>query len=244
MSWSNKTIIAFDLGYTLVTNDRAKHYCQYAQKKNIRLDFNQVEQAFHLVDKQFMRQYPKVISTGFNAYFPWFLGLVNFHLRLTCDLVEQSEFIREEMLRQGPPYWKPFPWTMEVLSQLKERAYRLALLSNWDKSARPILQKLQLTDYFETIIISEEFGCEKPDVRIFHELLRQIGSLPEDILYVGDNYYDDAAGASMAGIDTVILNRYERLGIEETDHPHVVSSIRDLLAFLPAREKAGHVRHG
>ncbi|MEK3733553.1 HAD family hydrolase [Paenibacillus sp. FSL M8-0334] len=241
MNWSNKTIIAFDLGYTLVTNDRVKHYHQYLKEKNIDMNVSEVEQAFHLIDKKFMREYPKVISTGWNAYFPWFLGLVNFHLKLTFDLVEQCEFIKQAAVKQGPPFWKPFPWTFEVLAALQARSYQLALLSNWDHSARPILGNLGLTDYFETIIISDEFGCEKPDVEIFRELLRQTGSPPENILYVGDNYYDDAVGALQAGIDTVILNPYERIGIEETDHPHVVNSIRDLLTLLPAREEEGHV---
>ncbi|MFA9560309.1 HAD family hydrolase [Evansella sp. AB-rgal1] len=229
MQLNGKSVIAFDLGYTLVTNDRVNHYHSYAQSKGITLNVSEITKAFHAVDKIFMREYRKVISHGWNQHFPWFVGNVNHILHQTFDIIEQTNYMKEQREQDPEPYWKVFPWTHDVLTTLKDNSYRLALLSNWDKSARYFLDHLKLTPYFETCIISDEFGCEKPDPRIFHELITKMRMPAEEIVYVGDNYYDDVVGAKQAEIDTILLNPFEKQGIEELDHNYIVPDTRSLV---------------
>ena len=54
------------------------------------------------------------------------------------------------------------------------------------------------------------------------------GVEPSECLYVGDNYYDDAVGASAAGMRTLLINPPGRLGIEELKFPDVIESIQDV----------------
>lgn len=80
----------------------------------------------------------------------------------------------------------------------------------------------------DTVVISSEAGCEKPDRRIFERALLLAGVEPSECLYVGDNYYDDAVGASAAGMRTLLINPPGRLGIEELKFPDVIESIQDV----------------
>jgi putative hydrolase of the HAD superfamily len=243
VDWRNKKVIAFDLGYTLVTNDRAKLHQRYLQSQGIDTDIRSIEMAYHVVDKEFMRIYPKVISTGWNQYFPWFVGRVNYELKHCFNLIEQTEFMSNEVVSNAETdlFWKPFPWTVEVLEQLKHKGYRIALLSNWDSSARSILAKLGLDSLFEVIVISDEVGCEKPEAIIFEELLRQLNCTAKEVLYVGDNYYDDVPGAQSVGMETIVLNPYNKAGMEELSYEPILSDIRSLLEYVPNRNEPARV---
>lgn len=243
MNWSTKKAIAFDLGYTLVTNNRVQLHQQFLRNQGIELEEEIIRRAYHLADKKFMRAYPKVISTGWDYYFPWFVGKVNFLLGHQFNLIEQTNFMKQEIDRlwqSGQSFWTPFPWTVDTLQKLREQNFRLALLSNWDASARPILSFLELDELFDVIIISDEFGCEKPDPSIFQELLLQLNCSSEEVVYVGDNYYDDVPGAAEVGIATLLLNPYGRLGMEELNYTPVVPDIRHLLELLPLHSHAAY----
>ncbi|HDR7438037.1 TPA: HAD-IA family hydrolase, partial [Bacillus anthracis] len=63
-----------------------------------------------------------------------------------------------------------------------------------------------LNRYFETIIISEEAGCSKPDKRIFELALNELNMEPEDVLFVGDDLEKDIGGCQNANIKGVWFN--------------------------------------
>lgn len=63
-----------------------------------------------------------------------------------------------------------------------------------------------LNRYFETIIISEEAGCSKPDKRIFELALNELNTEPEDVLFVGDDLEKDIAGCQNANIKGIWFN--------------------------------------
>ena len=62
--------------------------------------------------------------------------------------------------------------------------------------------------------------------------MKQAGVGPENSIYVGDNYYDDAAGASAVGMRTVIVNRFGNLGIEELTNIPVIEDVRGIIRYL------------
>ncbi len=57
------------------------------------------------------------------------------------------------------------------------------------------------------IIVSGEFGVQKPDPAIFREALRIGGAQPDEAIYIGDSEMYDVAGARAAGITVVWVNR-------------------------------------
>ncbi|MBI4526735.1 MAG: HAD-IA family hydrolase [Deltaproteobacteria bacterium] len=93
------------------------------------------------------------------------------------------------------------PGAEETLRLLEGR-FLLGLVSNGYKDAqRGRLEAAGLTQYFPTIIVSEEVGYEKPDPRIFQIALSEMRVTSCDTIYVGDSIEHDYKGALAAGID-------------------------------------------
>jgi len=230
-----KTFIWFDLGYTLVYQNREKPFLDTLRTFDLEADAEEVHRVFHLVDKHFMREFPHVFGGDKLTYMPWYFGMVQYRLGIRFDLCSFFELWQEAI---GHPVdsWIAYPFAVEVLDELKSKGYRLGIISNWDSSARAIIEKHGFDRFFELIVISSEIGWEKPDVEIFNRAVDRAGAAPEQSIYVGDNYYDDAVGCRKAGLQPIIVNRYGSLGIEEIDDCPVIQDIREIEGFLQERE--------
>jgi putative hydrolase of the HAD superfamily len=225
------TFIWFDIGYTLLYNLREPTYQQVLREHGAEVSEHDLVHAFHWVDKIFMREYPGVLGKDPRTYSPWYLGVLNYHLGLRLDLCRV--FTRWRELQDATKdYWRAFDFAPAVLERLKNRGCGLGIISNWDPSARSILTRQGLAEYFQPIIISSEVGIEKPDERIFRLALEKAGVPASRCLYVGDNYYDDAIGAMKVGMPSVIVNRFERKGIGEIDGHPIIQDIREIERYL------------
>jgi HAD superfamily hydrolase (TIGR01509 family) len=95
--------------------------------------------------------------------------------------------------------------THALLEALRERGYKLALVSNAfdppDLLHRD-LEKLGITERLDTALFSSELGARKPDPTIFREALARLDVAPERALFVGDTLATDIAGASALGMRT------------------------------------------
>ncbi|MBC8103719.1 MAG: HAD family hydrolase [Cytophagales bacterium] len=104
-----------------------------------------------------------------------------------------------------PPDW--LPGLLESLS----RQYRLCVISNYPLSA-PIHQTLDRDDlrrYFETVIVSADFGLIKPHPRLFAAAREGLGNPdPARVVHVGDDWDADIQGAGQAGMKTVYTRQW------------------------------------
>lgn len=87
-----------------------------------------------------------------------------------------------------------------TLRALQKERLRLGILSNHATAVRPTIELL-VGSYIPTtqIIISEEEAIHKPDAIIFERAARQMGTPPDQCVYVGDNLQVDAIGAVKFG---------------------------------------------
>ncbi len=83
---------------------------------------------------------------------------------------------------------------------------------------RQLLDKLGILRYFEATVFSDELGWRKPDGRIFLEAARKLGTLPTNIVHVGDNPEDDVWGAKQAGMRALLFER--KVPREFINDPH------------------------
>ena len=99
------------------------------------------------------------------------------------------------------------PTHARLLRQTREQ-YGLALVSNFDHSptARRILRRDGVEEYFHHITISEEHGWRKPHPRIFTDTLTALGVEPGEALFVGDSPQEDIVGAKGVGMDATWVN--------------------------------------
>jgi putative hydrolase of the HAD superfamily len=97
--------------------------------------------------------------------------------------------------------------TVPVLNTLKKKK-TLALITNFDHHSHiySLLSKLNLTHFFDSIIISSEVGVKKPDPSIFSFALKQTNLEPNEVCYIGDTQ-DDVTAAIEANILPILIQR-------------------------------------
>ncbi len=115
-----------------------------------------------------------------------------------------------------------FPDTISVLSELRERKYKIGLLTNsflpmWMRDRE--LEAYKLLDYFDARLTAAEVGYVKPHPNIYHALLDMLGITAGQAVFVGDRPKNDIAGANAVGLISVLM-----------DPPHVE---RDLEGHIP-----------
>lgn len=75
--------------------------------------------------------------------------------------------------------------------------YRLAIVTNGGGDIqRRRIAHLQLESYFDVVVASTDIDAGKPDPRIFHHALDQLGVAPEAAWHIGDGLRTDIAGLS------------------------------------------------
>ena len=122
-----------------------------------------------------------------------------------------------------------YPCVPETLQAIKEAGYFLGLVSNRSTPCQEQCEALGLLGYFDFAYVAAEVGAWKPDPRIFDRALEITGVLPEETLYIGDNYYADILGAKKAGIQPILL---DPKSIFPEAACTVIHTIRDLGTIL------------
>jgi len=116
----------------------------------------------------------------------------------------------------------------EMLVKLKETGYRLGVVSNRDHPFIEVLEKLELSQYFEFSLAGGEVGSYKPEPGIFQAALEKMDAVAQETVYVGDNYFADVVGSRRAGLQPVL---YDPRGLfPEAGCPTITSF--DQLTFI------------
>jgi FMN phosphatase YigB (HAD superfamily) len=154
----------------------------------------------------------------------------------------------EELMRQLsiPPETVPFDLvtaayedlTLEFLPKLLDGVetavqqlaskYQIGLICNTGYTGgrvlRQVLARHGLIGYFGVLTFSNEHGWLKPDPRIIHHTLAELGVAPEHALHIGDTEDMDIAGAKAAGM-------YSARYLPEGDNDGALSTQADLHFF-------------
>ncbi len=131
-----------------------------------------------------------------------------------------------------PDPWEVFPDALECLEVLEARGIPVAVVSNWDSRLKDVLEGLGLAGRFRFVLVSAEFGAEKPDPSIFLEAVRRMGVRPGRVVHAGDLYREDVLGARAAGLRAVLVDR-------EGTAPFARNRVQDLTGLLGLLETAG-----
>jgi putative hydrolase of the HAD superfamily len=102
--------------------------------------------------------------------------------------------------------WRAYPDVLPCLESL--RVDHVAVITNGDGAQqRKKLRRTGLVDGFADVIASGEFGCSKPDPRIFHYACERASVNPDDAIHIGDSLTVDYEGACASGLRGVLLVR-------------------------------------
>lgn len=120
-----------------------------------------------------------------------------------------------------------------LLEQLKERDYKLAVISNGGHATRlKILEGLGFLDYFDEVFSSESVGIAKPKPEIFLHSCAQIKTTPQQSLYIGDHPINDYQGATQAGLKALLLNGFHPLDHIQPQNLNVIHCLDEVLLYL------------
>ena len=104
-------------------------------------------------------------------------------------------------------YIRLYPGVPEALAMLRQKGYRLWLLSNAQRVFTAFeLRHLGLGEQLDGIYISSDFGCRKPDRRFFRALLEAQKLDAAKCLMIGNDRDTDIAGAKAVGMDTLYMH--------------------------------------
>ena len=122
----------------------------------------------------------------------------------------------------------------ELMDYLRQRGYRMHICSNgFHEIQYKKLAACGLTDYFDTVILSEDAGVNKPSPLFFDYALQKANAQRETTLMIGDNMQNDIQGALASGFDAMLFNRWN---IDPSEGPlpptYVVSNLKDIMKIL------------
>lgn len=107
----------------------------------------------------------------------------------------------------------------EFLAYASERYTLVAATNGLKEVQRPRLHEVKFNTYFSQIVVSDEIGIAKPDVRYFEHAWEISGRPDKDrILMIGDNPQSDIAGGKAFGIDTCLLDPHDKHTEEEATY--------------------------
>lgn len=133
----------------------------------------------------------------------------------------------------------------EVLAELKNRGYKLGVITNTVTSrvehVRMGLRKIDVEKYFDVVVTSVDVGYNKPDERIFQTALKAINVKPDEAVMVGNRISSDIMGGNRIGMKTVLFKWNERY-LNEITTPEeqptcIISSLKELPKILAKMEK-------
>ena len=112
-----------------------------------------------------------------------------------------------EFLQILPTKKKLFPHTIEILNYLKDKNYKMHLITNGFESVQ--MQKIknaEIAHYFTEVITSETSNSLKPNKEIFEFALKTANATLSESIMIGDNETADIQGGINIGMDTVFVN--------------------------------------
>ena len=124
-----------------------------------------------------------------------------------------------------------FPYTIEILTYLKEKGYPMHLITNgFDTVQHSKLASSNLRSFFTEVITSENSNSLKPNKEIFEFAMKRCNTNADECIMIGDNLDADIAGAMNVGLDTVFVNHLcIYADIEPTYMIHHLQELEEIL---------------
>ncbi len=140
--------------------------------------------------------------------------------------------------------------TLRTLATLRDRGLSLGLVSNvalLPDLMRVDLESLGIMPFLDASTFSSEVGTRKPDPRIFHRVLEELGVEPACAAFVGDRVRDDIGGAHAVGMRGVLTREFrqepEVPDIQPDAVIHRLTELPDVLERLEASAGVGGLHH-
>ena len=101
----------------------------------------------------------------------------------------------------------PYPEVKKVLTDLKEKKFKLAILSNGTpKLLEELVKNNNLNNLFDDLFSIEEVKIYKPDFRVYDLPIKKYNIKPNEIIFLSANTWDVSGGGNF-GYNSIWVNR-------------------------------------
>lgn len=240
----NVQAVAFDLFNTLITVDMPSRWSSVdrmldcLREQGVGVHADDFMPVYREVVREFISEAERLGKETHNG--AWISAALQ---RLGIEMAPQDPRVE----RAVEAYFSAFvdnarelPGTAGMLSTLQHR-YRLGVVSNLTHgpAAHQILEHLELTPYFEVVLVSGDLGYRKPHPQVFQSLVEALDLPPSSIAFVGDDPRTDVQGSFDAGmqpVQTVYAQRLKDAAALKTPPSDLsvptIASWQDLLTLL------------
>lgn len=119
---------------------------------------------------------------------------------------------------------------LELVKYLKGLGCRLHICSNgFHEIQYKKLRACGLYDCFDTVILSEDAGANKPSKKFFDYAFEKTGAKVDSTLMIGDNYNADIEGAMDSGLDTILYNRWDPNFVPPRKPTYIVKELGEIM---------------
>lgn len=134
-------------------------------------------------------------------------------------------------------YLKPYPDTIPTLLKLRDRGYKLGIISDgipvkqWQK-----LIQLGIQHFFQHVVISEEHEYKSVAPELFRVALTELDTKPTEAVFIGNDLETDILSANKAGVTSIRIRR-GNARVDEPESPEVkpkyeISKLSELFEIL------------
>jgi putative hydrolase of the HAD superfamily len=226
--------LTFDVVGTLIDFETGilKWFQTHLEKKGLKVEEEEILMGFARTEAHYLKTLPQSSFTGLLPV-------------IFSDMMSSWGFSSEEEdglnFQDSIQNWPPFPDTIEALNELKKH-YRLIAVSNCDSSYLKWMS-LSMNDPFDEMVSSDIVGINKPDKRLFKEVLKRLnrkGVVKEEILHVAQSQFHDIVPISEIGWSSAWIHRRLNCpGFGATPKPYKIvkptlniQSLKDLVEIL------------
>ena len=134
----------------------------------------------------------------------------------------------------------PYPDVLPLLAGLARAGLRVGIVTHGltVKQAEKLV-RLGIVPYLDpkAIFISDQIGISKPNPKLYAAALRDLGLVPDEVMYVGDNPEHDIVPPKSIGMVTVWARRGAKKGTQKPSiaPDYVVDDFIELEAILRER---------
>ena len=152
--------------------------------------------------------------------YTWLRSLMKRHKdfwKITEDSLDKSinvfkidNSMRDELLNLYK-ILSPFKEVPEVLKSLKNKNYKLAILSNGTPSLlNELVQSNNLNNLFDDIFSIEEVGVYKPDSKVYDLPIKKYNIEKNEVVFLSANTWDVSGGGNY-GYNSIWVNRNKNI---------------------------------
>lgn len=152
-------------------------------------------------------------------------------LRFGVDDEELAMFFEEHFLDNILAHNNLVDGTQEILEYLKEKKYKLHIISNGFQEVTERKCILSgIAPFFETITSADSVGVRKPNPKIFEYSLSIANATKEESILIGDDWIADLQGALRFKLDVIFFNALNEN--YDTNNLKVIDNLSEIKSYL------------